>query len=86
LFKPDGSITLPVGGDILDSTGTSVLGGGGGGTGILDLQAIPATNKGQAGDTKGMVAINGSELYFCGENYTDGVNPIWFKLNGSSAW
>ncbi len=85
-YDLDGKIHLPAGGDIVDSTGTSVLDGGGGGTGILDLQAIPATNKGQAGDTKGMVAINGSELYFCGENYTDGVNPIWFKLNGSSAW
>ncbi len=85
LFNSNGDLQLPAGGDIVDSTGTSVLGGGGG-TGALDLQTVPATNKGQAGDTKGMVAINGSEFYFCAENYTDGVNPIWFKLNGSSAW
>jgi hypothetical protein len=28
LFKPNGNLQLPVGGDIVDSTGTSVLGGG----------------------------------------------------------
>jgi hypothetical protein len=81
----DGKIHLIAGGDIVDSNGTSLLGGGGG-TGALDLQPVPSTNKGQAGDTKGMIAINGSEFYFCSDNYTDGVNPIWFKFNGSSAW
>lgn len=30
IFKSDGDLQLPVGGDILDSTGNSVLGGGGG--------------------------------------------------------
>jgi hypothetical protein len=39
-FGADGSLTLPVGGDILDSTGTSVLGGGSGSSftrGTVDL-------------------------------------------------
>lgn len=38
-FQSDGKLALPAGGDIVDSTGTSVLGGGGSGTqGIQGLQ------------------------------------------------
>ena len=39
-FGTDGTLTLPVGGDIVDSTGTSVLGGGGGSTALSGLSDV----------------------------------------------
>jgi len=88
VFGTDGNLTLPAGGDILDSTGTSVLGLGGGGTGALELQTVPTTKFGTTGDTKGMVAIDSatSDFYYCIANYTDGLTSIWRKTTGSDAW
>ena len=59
-----------------------------GGTGALQLQAVPITKYGQAGDTKGMVAIDSitGDFYFCISNYTDGLTSIWRKTSGSDAW
>jgi hypothetical protein len=75
-------LQLPAGGDIKNSAGTSVLGA------TLTLQAKPTTKEGQAGDLKGMVAIDsiGGELYYCIANYTDGTDPIWAKVAGSTGW
>jgi hypothetical protein len=82
LFGSDGSLTLPAGGDIKNSAGTSVLGA------TLTLQAKPTTKEGQAGDLKGMIAIDsiGGEFYYCIANYTDGTDPIWAKVAGSTGW
>lgn len=59
-----------------------------GGTGALQLQAVPITKYGQAGDTKGMAAIDSTtgEFYYCISNYTDGLTSIWRKTSGSDAW
>lgn len=86
-FGTDGNLRLPVGGDIQDSNGQSLLGGGGG-TGALELQAVPATKYGTTGDTKGMVAIdsNTGDFYFCITDYTDGLTSIWRKTSGTDAW
>jgi len=75
-------LQLPTGGDIKNSAGTSVLGA------TLTLQAKPTTKEGQAGDLKGMVAIDsiGGEFYYCIANYTDGTDPIWAKVAGSTGW
>lgn len=42
--------------------------------------SVPATSKGQAGDTKGMIASDGLYLYICYNNYTTGTNNIWTKV------
>ena len=80
-FTNDGNLTLPAGGDIVDSTGASALG-------KLSLQAKPTTKEGQAGDKKGMTAIDsvGGDFYYCINDYTDGVSAIWAKVTGSTAW
>lgn len=82
-----GTVTIPS--DVSDLTdNTNLLSGGGGGTGILDLQTVPTTKYGQSGDTKGMVAIDSvtGEFYYCVSNYTDGLTSIWRKMAGSDAW
>lgn len=60
----------------------------GGGTGALELQAVPTTKFGTTDDTKGMVAIdsNTGDFYYCVSNYTDGLTSIWRKTSGSDAW
>jgi hypothetical protein len=87
-FGNDGSITLPAGGDILDSTGTSVLGGGttlpastsgylknnGSGTLTWDAITIPTT-LGDLGITAGS---NGQFLQ------TDGAGSYtWQNVTGA---
>lgn len=80
-FGTDGMLTLPAGGDIKNSTGTSVLG-------KLSLQAKPTTKEGQPGDKKGMTAIDsiGGDFYYCINDYTDGLSAIWAKVTGSTSW
>jgi len=87
-FGDNGNLTLPAGGDIVDSNGDSVLGIVGGGTGALELQTVPTTKFGTTGDTKGMVAIDSAtgDFYYCIANYTDGLTSIWRKTTGSDAW
>ena len=43
MFGSNGNLTLPAGGDIKDSTGTSVLGGGSGATALNDLTDVQTT-------------------------------------------
>jgi hypothetical protein len=59
-----------------------------GGTGALELQAIPASKYGAPGDTKGMVAIDSDtgDFYFCIRNYVDSNTSIWRKTSGTDAW
>ena len=44
IFNSNGNLTLPAGGDIVDQYGTSVLGGGGGGTGAAIRYDINSQN------------------------------------------
>lgn len=81
LFKDDGNLQLPVGGDIVDSNGSSVLGGGGGGE-----PTIPNTVKGfinlvgdKPNDDDDMwfesVVVRGQYAYTIGKDfYIDGSN------------
>jgi hypothetical protein len=68
LFGSDGDLKLPAGGDIVDSSGNSVLGGGGGGA-VVD-RAVSFPN-GEAGDTEGTLANDNGVLYFCTADYVD---------------
>ena len=85
-FGAGGNLQLPAGGIIKNSDGSTY--GASGGTGALQLQAIPTTKYGQAGDTKGMVAINETygDFYYCIADYTDGTVSIWRKMSGSDAF
>jgi len=40
----------------------------------------PSTVYGKAGDQAGWYAYNSSYFYYCFQNYTDGVTPIWAQL------
>lgn len=47
----------------------------------------PATSKGSAGDTAGMVAIDASYIYYCTTTYTNGVADIWKRTpHASGTW
>lgn len=41
--------------------------------------AAPATSKGAAGDTAGMLAVGNGYLYVCLSNWTTGSNDIWSR-------
>ena len=82
-FGLDGNLTLPAGGDIVDSTGTSVLG-----SGTIQYVTKPSSRFGQAGDTIGQMAIDSTsgDIYVCINNYTDGLVAIWSKIAGDLLW
>lgn len=49
--------------------------------------SVPATSKGSAGDTAGMVAIDASYIYYCTTTYTNGVSDIWKRTpHASGTW
>jgi len=51
------------------------------------LTSVPATAKGQAGDIAGMIAFDGSYIYRCSTNYTNGVADIWGRTSVTyAAW
>ena len=81
-FGTTGDITLPAGGDILDSTGTSVLGG------VIQYVTKPSSRFGQLGDIKGQIAIDSvsGAIYICINDYTDGLVANWTKLAGDIMW
>ena len=69
-FETGGDLRLPVGGDIINSTGQSVLGGG---AGVVNRTVVfPA---GEAGDTAGTLANDSGTLYYSTGAYVD-VNDI----------
>lgn len=41
--------------------------------------AVPTSSLGKVGDTTGMIAINGSYLYYCVANY-NGTSNIWARV------
>jgi hypothetical protein len=57
-----------------EPTYTGVLGGD-----RIVLDSIPATSAGAVGDREGMIAADGSYLYVCTADYTDGLSDIWSR-------
>ena len=73
-FGEDGNLTLPNGGDILDSNGSSVLGGGGGVTGLSGTTYTPEDE----GDRKYQLTINNDiqlKTYLEGEDGPNNLGP-----------
>jgi hypothetical protein len=81
-FANNGNLTLPAGGDILDSNGASVLGG------TIQYVTKPSSRFGQSGDVKGQIAIDSvsGDIYICINDYTDGLVANWTKLAGDITW
>lgn len=48
-------------------------------TGIL-VGTVPPTSKGTSGDVQGMLAFSATYLYYCKQNYTNGVADIWVRV------
>jgi hypothetical protein len=69
-FDGNGKLTLPEGGDIVDSNGDSVLGGGGGSGGVVERSIeFP---QGEEGDTAGTLALNPmGSLFICKTDWVD---------------
>lgn len=44
----------------------------------------PTTSKGKAGDEAGSVVFDGSYIYYCTTDYTDGVADIWKRVQWSN--
>lgn len=59
----NGALTLPVGGDIKDNSGNSVLVSG------ARFVEAPASSTGQIGDLQGDIAFNNSYMYYCKQDY-----------------
>lgn len=54
---------------------------------ILPQTTVPAHSYGAAGDKVGMVAFNGSHMYYCKADYTDGLSDIWVRTAwGETNW
>lgn len=47
---------------------------------ISVLTNVPASSKGQIGDSSTSIAYDADYFYFCIENYTDGTNDIWKRI------
>jgi hypothetical protein len=76
-FENNGNLTLPSGGDILDSTGTSVLGGADTGTVSFNFNQISGnTNDGAGASYTKTVDVNGND-------YTTGSGSIGFLNFGA---
>jgi hypothetical protein len=60
-FDTTGKLKLPEGGTIVDSNGTNILDGLGGGTSFSDA---PSTLSGSSGDVPGLLAFDSSKLYY----------------------
>ena len=46
--------------------------------------AVPATHHGAPGDLKNDIRYDGTHLYVCVQDYTDGVAAIWKRINWAS--
>jgi hypothetical protein len=75
-FENRGTLRLPAGGDIIDSNGQSVLGGGGGGV----LERTVNFPYGAEGDTRGTIALTpDGKTYMCVANWTATTQPQSFS-------
>ena len=52
---------------------------------LVYVGSAPSTNKGTAGDTKGMVYLANNYFYYCTANY-DGTNNVWSRIAATDAW
>jgi hypothetical protein len=73
-FGSDGSLQLPAGGIIKDSTGTNILDGLGGGISFADA---PSTLSGAVGDVPGLLAFDSDKLYYSTGTYSAPTNYIF---------
>lgn len=49
------------------------------GSSINFTATVPATARGNQNDVQGNLAFDGSYIYYCTTDYTDGVSPIWVR-------
>ena len=89
IFTANGRIQLPLGGDIVDSTGASVLN-----TGAVVKRSV-VFPLGAVGDTRGTIALTpAGDTYICVEDYAATDSPIWKRIidvtydngDGSFTW
>ena len=52
---------------------------------VIYVGSSPSTNKGTAGDTKGMVYLANNYFYYCTADY-DGTNNVWSRIAATDAW
>lgn len=78
VFDANGNLSLPAGGDILDSSGISVLGGGGGGSsGSGIVERTVSFPLGQSGDTRGTIALTPEgETYICTADWENSATGL----------
>ena len=53
--------------------------------GIILGADYPTTSKGKVGDLNGMIASDGNYIYYCYQDYSDGTNNIWKRVQLSNA-
>jgi hypothetical protein len=53
---------------------------------IIYVGTAPANNKGDTGDTVGMVYLANNYFYYCTETYTTGSANIWSRIASTDAW
>jgi len=46
--------------------------------------SVPATHHGVSGDLQNDIKYDGTHLYVCVQNYTDGTVVIWKRINWAS--
>jgi hypothetical protein len=68
-FDDEGNITLPSGGDILDSSGNSLLSESVDLTGYSRIVQVPNSSIGASGDKAGDIAFDSSYLYICLQDF-----------------
>jgi hypothetical protein len=83
-FDTAGNITLPSGGDILDSTGTSVLGASVDLTGLSRIVSVPNSSTGAPGDKAGDIATDETYAYFCTQDYIENLTTVSVIFGGNS--
>jgi hypothetical protein len=52
--------------------------------GIILGADYPTTSKGKVGDLNGMIASDGNYIYYCYQDYSDGTNNIWKRVQLSN--
>ena len=85
-FNPDGSLTLPLGGDIMDSNGASVLGGGGS-VGLDATNSLFIGGGGLSNTGSGNIAAGNSALYSNitgSNNIASGDSALAYNTTGSN--
>lgn len=48
----------------------------------IPVTSVPTHSTGAVGDVQGMIAFSGDYIYYCKQDYTDGMGDIWVR----SAW